>query len=104
MIYDIIEGLLKPENPKYQSNFGCLNDILPLYLEEKRIKEKIDTDLRERELSLISLKGPDISEVEIMEKGKKLLEDTIIRDIHANILKEEVKQQAKKYYSEVDIK
>lgn len=60
--------------------------------------------MRERESNLLSLKESDISDREITKKGKKLLEDTIERNIYVNILKEEAKQQAKKYYSDVEIK
>lgn len=102
MIYDISEDKIEPKNPKYKQNFGCINDILPLYLEEKRIKEKVDEDLRERELRLLSIKGSVSAET--IEEGGKLFEDTVKRDIYANILKKETGNRSKKYYNEMEIK
>lgn len=97
MIYDISEGKIESENPIHKPNFDCINDILPLYLEEERMK-KVDKDLKERELHL-----PSLTSEKIIKEGSKLLEDTIKRDIYANILKKETENRSKKYYNEIEI-
>lgn len=101
MIYDIIEGKTEPKNPKHKPNFDCINDILPLYIDEKRITEKVDNDLDERQSRLLSRKGP-IS-TEMIEEASKLLEDNIKRDTYVDTLKRETENKSKKYYNEVEI-
>lgn len=102
MVYDIRKGVTKYENPKYQPNFDCIRDIGPLFLDEKRIKEK-DKDLKKKKLDVLALDRTDVSEREIIEAGTDLLNDTIKRDIRYNTLKKQIENESKKYYTEVEI-
>jgi hypothetical protein len=102
MVYDIRKGKIKYENSKYQPNFDCIRSIGSLFLDEKRIKEK-DKDLKKKKLDVLALDRSGISEREIIEAGTDLLNDTIKRDIRYNILKKQIENESKKYYTEVDI-
>lgn len=100
---EIRKGIAKSENPKYQPNFDCLRTMNRLFLDEKYIKE-LDKDLDKKELQLLTLKESGASEHEIEEAGIDLFNDTIKRDIRANRLKKEIKNESNKYYNEVEIK
>ena len=45
----------------------------------------------------------DISRPEIVKEVRKLINDTVIRDIYANALNEEIKRRSRKYYNETEI-
>lgn len=102
-LYNISEGITKAENPKYQSNFDCINDTFPLYLADRYIKEKVDKDLDDRRSYLSSLREPDTSRPEIVGEARKLVDDTKVRDVFSNVLRKETKRQLMKYYNETEI-
>jgi hypothetical protein len=102
MVYDIHDGVTKYKNPKYQPNFDCIRSIGPLFLDEKHLKEK-DQDLKKKKLDVLALDRPGISEHEIIGAGTDLLNDMIKRDIRYNILKKQIENESKKYYTEVEI-
>ena len=103
MIYDIDKGITKSENPKYQPNFDCIRTIGPLFLDEQNIKE-FDKDLEKKELKLSTfINKSGISECEIMEAVSNHLNDEKNRNTRYNILKEQIENESKKYYNEVEI-
>ena len=94
ILYDISQGIMKTENPKYQPNVDCINDTLPSYLAEMYITEKLDKDIRDRKSRLSSLRIEERIDLDASEA---------LRYMYDKILKKETKKQSNKYYNETKI-
>ncbi len=86
------EYMSSHKSHKYRQTFDCISDFEPLYREERYIK-KLDKDLKQLESRLYT---PSIRmRYDIAKAG---------RNLHAGILIEDIKNESKKYYNEVEIK
>jgi len=95
--YKMINGYrLGHKNPKYQLTFDCISDLEPLYKEERYIKS-LDVHLDELESSIA---GVTISPSITMQRSFV----KTIRDRHASILIEGIKNKSEKYFNEIEIK
>ena len=94
ILYDISQGIMKTENPKYQPNVDCINNTLPSYLAEMYITEKLDKDIRDRKSRLSSLRIEERIDLDASEA---------LRYMYDKILKKEMKKQSNKYYNETKI-
>lgn len=104
IVDDIKKGIISPENLKYQQHFDCLYTIGSLYSEEMNIREKLDKELDKMKSDLLTIHKSGVSGHKIEEAVHKLINETLKRDIRANKLKEEIENESKKYYNDIEIK
>lgn len=86
-------GTTKSEDPKYQPNFDCIRDIVPLFLEEKYIKEEVDKDLDEKKLHLSILRRSALPEHVIIESENEIINNTEKRNRSAHELTKKIKEE-----------
>lgn len=79
MINSISRDITRSEDPKHQINFDCIRNIVPLFLEEKSIKEEVS-------------------------KGLDDINDTEKRNRSVRELVKKIRYESKKYYNEIEIK
>lgn len=101
---DINKDTISPENLKFKQNFDCLYSIGSLYSEERKIKEKLDKDLDEKDSRILDLKNSGASESKIMELVEEYIYKTLTRDSYVDTLKKEIENESKKYYEDIEIK
>lgn len=104
IVDDISKGMISPENFKYQSHFDCLYSMDILHSKEMEIREKVDKELNKMRSDLLTLHRSGVSENKIENAAHKLINETLKRDEHANKLKEEIENESKKYYNDIEIK
>lgn len=100
----IKKSATKSEISRYQQSSNCANVMGPLAFEEECVK-KIDKDIYKKSSNISALKNKyGTSESEIKEAENDLRSDIIKRDILANKADNEIENEAKKYYRDVEIK
>lgn len=95
---DIKNNKKQPTNPEHKVNLDCIN-VMSILKDEEDNLEKMDKDI-DKMKSFIPI---------IKKFGYTTIQDKIIaaveaRDMYNNRLKEEIKNELKKYYNEVEIK
>lgn len=103
MIDKFSKDITKSENPVQQANFNCIRDIVPLYLEEKRIKNRVDIDLNEKLSRLDDLRRRGAPGHIIIEEENMLANDTERRNRSVRELVKKIRDESKRYYNEVEI-
>ena len=101
---DIVKkGVTNFESLKYQQSFNCFDTMEPLYSREKNVKENMDKKIYDIKsfLSILKKSGATESATRVQNM---LTIATKARNIYANKLVEEIKNESKKYYNEVEIK
>ncbi len=90
------------EKLKYQQSFDCFDTIGPLYSRETNVKENMDKKLDDIKslLSVLKKSGAIESTARVQNM---LTTATSTRNIYVNKLREEIKNESKKYYNEVEI-
>lgn len=100
---NVNKGITNFESLKYQKSFDCFNTIGPLYLEETRVKDKMDKKLDNIKSSLSDLRRYGTTE-SVSRAQNVLTTLTDSRNTYIKKLVKEIKNESKKYYNEVEIK
>lgn len=101
---DIVKkGVTNFESLKYQQSFNCFDTMEPLYSREKNVKENMDKKIYDIKSFLSILKKSGATE-SVTRVQNMLTIATKARNTYANKLVEEIKNESKKYYNEVEIK